>query len=88
MVGILMSSAEQYRDRDDEPRDNQAGNEVFLFEHLSRSSVAVWHKASELGTAPTFATVNRKISLRIYRPIICRFGSIPPGQIGRTLTEI
>ncbi len=41
MFGILMSSAEQHRGRDDEPGDNQAGNEVFLFEHFSRSSVAV-----------------------------------------------
>lgn len=35
MIRMLVSRAEQDRDRDDDARDDHGGNEVFLFEHFS-----------------------------------------------------
>jgi hypothetical protein len=49
MVGILVSSAEQDRDRNDEPSDDHGGYEIFLSEHFSRSSVAVWAQSFRNG---------------------------------------
>lgn len=49
MVAILISSAEQDRDRNNEPSDDHGGYEVFLSEHFSRSSVAVWAQSFRNG---------------------------------------